>query len=96
VVIYCRTYWKRLMGLMFKKTIDQATYYYFPKCHSIHTCFMRFEIEALALDVNNRVIAKERLSPWSIKRFPKGTVSIVESKGSSFLVGEMFEVENEK
>lgn len=46
------TFFKRLKGLMFKKTPINDIYL-FPKCSSIHTYFMKQNIDVCIIDKNN-------------------------------------------
>ena len=55
-VIVANSFFKRLMGLMGKKDIDYGML--FPKCNSIHTFFMKENIDVIGLDENNEVIYK--------------------------------------
>lgn len=50
----CIKFKDRFIGLMFKKNI---TPYYFPHCNSIHTFFMKANIDVIMTDKNNKVIA---------------------------------------
>lgn len=49
-----KSYTKRLFGLMGKKEIDYGIL--FPKCNSIHTFFMKDEIDMIGLNEENQVI----------------------------------------
>lgn len=35
-------------------------------CNGVHTCFLRFPIEVVFLDREDRVLAIERLEPWRV------------------------------
>ena len=65
-VHYMNTFFKRLKGLMFKKEII-TDIYLFPRCSSIHTYFMRQDIDICILDKNYNVLyKKENLKPNKI------------------------------
>ncbi len=51
---YCYKFKDRLLGLMFK---DKITPLCFPKCHSIHTFFMKRPIDVIMTNKDNKVIA---------------------------------------
>ena len=51
---YATKFKDRLLGLMFKKEITPIC---FPKCNSIHTFFMKTNIDVVMTDKNNIVIA---------------------------------------
>lgn len=55
-IIVAKSFFKRLIGLMGKKNIDYGML--FPKCNSIHTFFMKENIDIVGLDENNEVIYK--------------------------------------
>ena len=60
-IILANTFFKRLNGLMGKKNIDYGIL--FPNCNSIHTFFMKENIDIVGLDINHEVIYKyENLS----------------------------------
>ena len=51
------TFYKRLKGLMFKKDPIKEIYL-FPRCSSIHTYFMKQNIDVCILDKNYKVLYK--------------------------------------
>ena len=53
-VIYATKYFQRLKGFMFKKNIDYALC--FPKCNSIHTFFMKENIDVYMTDKDYKII----------------------------------------
>lgn len=55
-IIECNTFKNRLFGLMFKKNFDYGLL--FNHCRSIHTFFMRKDIDIIFLDNNNCVIKR--------------------------------------
>ena len=52
------TFTKRLFGLMGKKNINKGLF--FPKTRSIHTFFMKSNIDIIMIDKNNNVIYYEK------------------------------------
>ena len=50
----CTNFIDRLMGLMFKKNFDEI--YLFPKCNSIHTFFMKENIDVIMCDKDNTIL----------------------------------------
>ena len=52
----CNTFIKKLKGLMFKKNINYGLM--FKKCNSIHTFFMKQNIDVIFLDKNNNIIKR--------------------------------------
>lgn len=68
----CENFKDRFMGLMFKKNIIDYCLC-FPKCNSIHTFFMKQNIDVIMTDKNNKVIyEKKNLKPWKIILPKKG------------------------
>lgn len=62
-----KTFWDRLVGLMFKKTISDQDVVVFPNCNSIHTFFMRAKIDVVFIGANGLVIKIfHSLSPWRL------------------------------
>jgi len=55
-IIIANTFYKRLTGLIGHKNINFGML--FPKCNSIHTYFMKENIDIIGLDTNNEVIYK--------------------------------------
>jgi uncharacterized membrane protein (UPF0127 family) len=48
-------------------------------CRGVHTCFMRFTIDVIALDASGVVVdAVEALVPWRIRLPRRGSVSVLE------------------
>ncbi|MBQ9026602.1 MAG: DUF192 domain-containing protein [Methanobrevibacter sp.] len=77
---YADSYFKRLLGLMFKKDIDYGLLFILKYGSSIHTCFMRFTIDAYFLDENKVIIDKTTLKPWKFYRPSKKARYILETK----------------
>lgn len=53
-IIECRSFFSRLRGFMFSNNIDHALL--FNHCNSIHTFFMRCNIDVIMCDKNNQII----------------------------------------
>lgn len=68
-VILANTAFKRMKGLLGKKEFMRGCALILKPCNSIHTFFMRFPIDVLFLDKNNRVIkAISSLPPYRLTR----------------------------
>ncbi len=62
---YCKTFFSRLKGLMFKTNFNYALC--FPKCNSIHTFFMKEKIDIYMTDRDYNIIyIKKNLKPYRI------------------------------
>ena len=55
-IVVANDFKSRLVGLMGKTNIDYGML--FPNCNSIHTFFMKEEIDIVGLDINHEVIYK--------------------------------------
>lgn len=71
---------KRFKGLMGKKDIDFAMLFTNLKDSSIHTSFMRFEIDVYFIDENGVVYEMASLKPWSFYSPKKQAKYILEAK----------------
>ena len=76
-IIKAGSFWQRFRGFMMKKSADYALL--FENCSSVHTFFMRFDIDVLFIDKNGKALKiKENIKPWRIVMPVKGAVSILE------------------
>lgn len=67
-----KSFSERLAGLMFKKRLKSSEGLLIFGCNSIHTCFMRFAIDVVFMDMDHRVICiKEKIKPWRQSGFVK-------------------------
>ena len=75
-VINCINFYSRLKGFMFKKNIDYSLL--FNKCNSIHTFFMKENIDVILCDKNNNIL-------YYYSNFPKKGVSkVIETPSNYF------------
>ena len=81
---YADNYFKRLIGLMFKKDIDYGLLFILKYGSSIHTCFMRFAIDVYFLDENKIIFDKVTLKPWKHYNPSKKARYILETKENFF------------
>ena len=71
---------KRFRGLIGKKDFGSAMLFSNLRDSSIHTCFMRFDIDVYFLDENKIIFEKATLKPWKFYRPKKRAKSIMETK----------------
>ena len=72
----------RLIGLMFRKEMNGFKGLWLKPCNSIHTCFMRYDIDVLFLDKNNKIVRIFRsMRPWRMTRIYFTVSSVLELKG---------------
>jgi len=76
-IVKAETFWKKFTGFMLKKSADYALL--FNDCKSVHTFFMRFDLDIVYLDEENLVIKViKSLKPFRIAFPVKDAVSILE------------------
>jgi uncharacterized membrane protein (UPF0127 family) len=85
------TFWSRLIGLLNRKSLERGGALILKPCSSIHTLFMRFSIDVLFLDKNNKVIGIiHAVKPFRITpvyfgaylaiELPAGTLQLTQTK----------------
>lgn len=79
-LIYADTFFKRFKGLMGKKDFEDALLFTNLKDSSIHTLFMRFEIDIYFIDENKIIFDKVSLKPWRFYKPKKQAKYILETK----------------
>ncbi len=71
-IIKCKSFKDKLLGLCFKKDKINNTYLFY-KCNSIHTFFMKQNIDVCMIDKNNKIVfLKENVSKNKILYSKKG------------------------
>lgn len=92
-LIECKTFYKRLKGLMFTKNIDKALI--FKRCNSIHTCFMKNNIDIIMCNKEYKVLYYyPDFSKWKFI-WPKKDVYITIETPSNYFninIGDTMEV----
>ena len=79
-IIIADTFFKRFKGLMGKKEFDDVMLFTNLKDSSIHTMFMRFEIDVYFIDKKKVVFDKATLKPWRFYKPKKSAKYILETK----------------
>lgn len=78
------SFMKRFLGFMFQKEPQYEAIMIKP-CSSIHTFFMKFDIDVLFINKDMEVIRKiEALSPGKVIMPIKSAVAIIEAKAGKF------------
>lgn len=58
-------FWARSRGLLGRHSLREQWGLWLRPCNSVHCCFMRFSIDVLYLDTQQRIIKiRHRLRPW--------------------------------
>ncbi len=69
-IIIAKSFTQRLIGLMFKNNVNYSLL--FLNCNKIHTFFMKFNLDLLYIDLNNKIVKiKKNIKPNNIIIFPK-------------------------
>ena len=79
-IILANTFYKRFKGLMLKKDFKDGLLFTNLTDSSIHTLFMRFEIDIYFLDENRTIFEKTSLKPWKFYKHKKQAKFILETK----------------
>ena len=79
-IIYSDTFFKRFKGLIGKKGFDHIMVFTNLTDSSIHTMFMRFEIDIYFVDKNGVIFDKVTLRPWNFYKPKKQAKYIIETE----------------
>ena len=71
-IITAKNWWQGMCGLIGRESLQVDEAFLIPECKQVHTWFMRYPLDVVWLDSEQRVIAGELgLKPWRIsKRVP--------------------------
>lgn len=77
---------ERGVGLLGRSHLEPGEGLLIAPCNGVHTCFMRFSIDILALDKNGVVVdAVSALKPWRIRLPRRGSYSVLELPAGTVL-----------
>ena len=79
------TFWLRFKGLMCRREQTSLHGLLLKGCPSVHTMFMRFDLQIIYLDENYMVLDTEILAPWKIGKIVKKTKHVYEVPSSHSL-----------
>ena len=72
----------RFLGLMGKPGIPRNEGLWIVPCSDIHSCFMRFEFDALFINKEGKVLhTVERMKAWRLSKFVRGGWGVLELDG---------------
>lgn len=77
------TFYKRLFGLIGRASLPKGCGLLLFDCPDIHTCFMRFVIDAVYLNAQYEVLSCQTLRPWCVGRPVKGARHVLELPGGA-------------
>ena len=82
-LINCKSFYSRLKGFMFKKNINNALL--FIKCNSIHTFYMKENIDVIMCDKDNNILYFYKDLKKNKIIFPKKNVyKVIETPSNYF------------
>ncbi len=62
---FARSWWQRLRGLMFRRSLNAGEGLFIEPCSSIHMMFVPFALDAVFVDKDHRVVKVARgVRPW--------------------------------
>ncbi len=77
---YARNPLRRLTGMIFRRFVcGKFDALIFERCSSVHTCFMRYPLDLVFIDRENRVVSvHRRVRPWKLVFGGKGAITVIE------------------
>ena len=70
---------ERAVGLLGRSRLDTGEALWITPCHGVHTWFMRFDIDVLAMDANGVVVdVVPAMKPWRMRLPKPGATSVLE------------------
>ena len=90
---------QRLRGLIGQGSLGEGEGLYIPRCSSIHTFFMRFPIDVVFLDGENRVLRTiQGMRPFRVALGPGKTKNVLEMRSGTMArkdcrSGDVIEIE---
>ncbi|WP_321380396.1 DUF192 domain-containing protein [Trichococcus shcherbakoviae] len=79
------TFYARFRGLMGRPSIPKNTGLMIKPCNSVHCFFMKFPIDVIFLDKENRVVhISENMRPGSVSPIVRKATYVIEANASAF------------
>lgn len=87
-------FFTRFKGLMGKKQLEAGKGLLLMRCSSVHSFFMKISIDVVYLSNSFTVLGVEKLSPWRLGKYIKGTAHVLElAAGTAFVsIGNQLEI----
>jgi len=77
---------ERAVGLLGRNHLDVGEALWITPCHGVHTWFMRFSIDVVAMDANGVVVdTVSTMKPWRMRLPRRGAVSVLELPAGTLL-----------
>lgn len=90
-------FWSRFVGLQFRRVFPQDAGLLLIPCNSVHTCLLRFPIDAVFLSNHGVVLAvRHHLKPWRMVIGPRKTHATLElaADTATLQVGDVLRIES--
>ena len=76
----------RAVGLLGRSHLEAGEALWITPCHGVHTWFMRFSIDIIAMDADGVVVdAVSTLKPWRMRLPKPGAYSVLELRAGTLL-----------
>ncbi|MBA1334368.1 MAG: hypothetical protein HPY66_2217 [Firmicutes bacterium] len=86
-VFLAQNFWTRLKGLQFRKSVPEDYACIILDCKSIHTCFMRFNLDVIFVDREWRVLRIHKsLKPFRFTKPLKNAYAAIELRSGHLQV----------
>jgi uncharacterized membrane protein (UPF0127 family) len=73
------THWRRMRGLMGRAALDSGEALWIVPSRGVHTCWMRFPIDVVALDATGTVVdLVASMAPWRLRLPRPATAGVLE------------------
>lgn len=69
----------RMIGLLKHKGLADNEAMLIDSCKQVHTCFMKFSMDAIFIDRNGTVVGIEELKPWRFSKIHFKASSVIET-----------------
>jgi uncharacterized membrane protein (UPF0127 family) len=96
-VFQARSLWQLTSGLLSRQPLEKSEVLWLEPCGSIHTWGMRYAVDVVFVDPQQRVLRVTRnVAPWRIALAPAGTRAALEfraGEASGIRVGDQLELE---
>jgi uncharacterized membrane protein (UPF0127 family) len=78
------THWQRMRGLMLRAALAPGEALWIVPSRGVHTCWMRFPIDVVALDEAGRVVdLVPAMAPWRLRMPRPATAGVLELEAGS-------------
>jgi uncharacterized membrane protein (UPF0127 family) len=73
------SHWQKLWGLMFKRSLPASEALLLDNCRSIHSCFMRINIDVIFVDKSGTIVYLiDNMQPWQFSKFVRRGRAVLE------------------